>query len=174
MEDLMMRRAEILFCAVCVALVLVMGLLTHYVNTRPLPEEVSVWDPSSSEAVSKAYDAYAAVNNLLITLATGLLAALGLFFTSSQKRRTITQSLWSASASALFVCVSLYWGYVSSQNVEWAIEYSVPTLGIPKLQWPRILQCSSILLGVFFFAVFLLRDFVKVDAHEGATHVSHS
>ena len=166
----MTRRQEVIFYGVCVALIFVMAFATYYVNTRPLPEAVSVWDPSAAAAVMKAYDAYAAVNNLLTTLATGLLAGLGLFMANSQ-RRCAEKALWPAAASALCVCVSLYWGYISSQNVEWAIEYSIPTLGIPKLQWPRILQCFAILLGVFFFAVFVMRDFTSV-APEDSTNVS--
>jgi hypothetical protein len=168
----MKRKQEIIFYGVCAGLVVIMGLLTYYVNARPLAETVSVWDPSAAAAVMKAYDAYAAVNNLLTTLATGLLAGLGLFLANSRQDRCPEQALWPAAASALCVCVSLYWGYISSQNVEWAIEYSIPDLGIPKLQWPRILQCFTILLGVFFFAVFVMRDFANVDSRQGSPNVS--
>jgi hypothetical protein len=61
------------------------------------------------------------------------------------------------------VCVSLYWAYVSSQNVEWAIENSVGTLDLDKIQMPRQLQCLAMLLGVVFFADFVRRDLTKVN-----------
>jgi hypothetical protein len=119
--------------------------------------------PDDAAALSKAEDAYAAVGNLLTTLATGLLAALGLFLTSAQKQRDLAGELWPAALSALCVCLSIYFGYISSQNVGWAIEYSIPTLDLPKIQWPRELQFYALLLGVFFFADFVRRDRTKVD-----------
>ena len=131
--------------------------LTYYIDNLPY----SVPPPDDPAALSKAQDAYASVGNLLTSLATGLLAALGLFLTSTPKHRTPERELWPASLSALCVGLSVYFGYVSSQNVGWAIEYSIPTLDLPKIQWPRELQVYAILLGVFFFADFVRRDWTQ-------------
>ena len=68
-----------------VVLALVVWQLTEYIDNRPY----SVPPPDDAAALSKAEDAYAAVGNLLTTLATGLLAALGLFLTSAQKQRDL-------------------------------------------------------------------------------------
>jgi hypothetical protein len=71
--------------------------------------------------------------------------------------------LWPAAISAVCVCVSLYWGYISSQNVEWAIETIGENLGLDQIQLPRQLQCFTMLLGVVFFADFVRRDLTRVD-----------
>jgi hypothetical protein len=60
------------------------------------------------------------------------------------------------------VCLSLYWGYIASQNVEWATEISAGT-GLDQIQWPRELQAFTMLLAVIFFADFVRRDLTKVD-----------
>jgi hypothetical protein len=142
-----------------VVLGIAVWLATEYIDNKAyiLPP------PDDPAALSKAQDAYAAVGNLLTTLATGLLAALGLFLTSTPKQRNPARELWPATLSALCVCLSVYFGYVSSQNVGWAIEYSIPTLDLPKIQWPRELQVYAILFGVFFFADFVRRDWAKGD-----------
>jgi uncharacterized membrane protein len=133
--------------------------LTYFINSRPFVIAQAT-DPT---ALSKAQDAYAAVNNLLITLATGLLAGLGLFVTSRGKRRYSLRQFWPAIVSAVCVCASLYWGYISSQNVEWAIESSIGTLDCAMIQMPRQLQFLSMALGVLFFADFVRRDLTRVD-----------
>jgi hypothetical protein len=150
---------SIAFYSGLVVLAVVVWLLTEYIDNRPY----SIPPPDDPAALSKAEDAYAAVGNLLTTLATGLLAALGLFLTSAPKQRNSGRELWPAALSALCVCLSVYFGYISSQNVGWAIEYSIPTLDLPKIQWPREVQFYALLVGVFFFADFVRRDRTKVD-----------
>ncbi|HTB15386.1 MAG TPA: hypothetical protein VK752_27640 [Bryobacteraceae bacterium] len=157
------------FCAACVVILFAMRALTNYING--LPFTFTAWDPEAAAGLSKAFDAYSAVTNLFTTLGTGLLTAMGLFLTSNRKQRYDGGPLWLAFASALCVCVSIYWGYISSQNVEWAIEGGYPSLDIPKLQWPKRMQGCSILAGVFFFAIFLILDFTKEDSHERPAHV---
>ncbi len=66
-----------------IVLVTVVWVFTDYLNNRPYAS-VPAEDPA---ALAKAEDAYSAVGNLLTTLATGLLAELGLFLTSAPKRR---------------------------------------------------------------------------------------
>jgi hypothetical protein len=144
----------------CIALAVAMWGLTNYINSQPY---VIAQGGDPAMALSRALDAYAAMNNLLTTLATGLLAGLGLFLTSRPKRHYAPREFWPAAMSAVCVCVSLYWAYVSSQNVEWAIENSVGTLDLDKIQMPRQLQCLAMLLGVVFFADFVRRDLTKVN-----------
>jgi len=130
------------------------------INSRPFATAEG-GDPAA--ALSKALDTYAEMNNYLTTLATGMLAGLGLFLTSRPKQRYAARDFWPAAVSAFSVCVSLYWGYISSQNIEWAIENSVGSLDLDKMQWPRLLQCFTMLTGVIFFADFVRRDVTRVD-----------
>ncbi|MGH9429930.1 MAG: hypothetical protein ACRD3T_00140 [Terriglobia bacterium] len=115
---------------------------TIYINSLPYAPAVA-GDPA---ALSRAQDAYAGVANLLTSLATGLLAALGWFLAKLPKQRYSARHLWPAIVGAFFALLSIYFGYVSSQNVEWAIEWSVPSLDIPKLMWFRYGQFSAIVL----------------------------
>lgn len=145
-----------------------MGLLTYYINGATYASVTA----DNLAAFEKSVDTYEAVDNLLTTLATGLLAALGFLLTSRPTQRYAGQAFWPAAASALCACVSLYWGYISSQNVEWAIERQAGTLDIVTLQWPRQLQFVSMLLGVIFLADLVRRTLVKMNSHEGPTNAS--
>jgi len=142
-----------------IVLAIVVWQLTHYINSRPY----FVAAAGDQSALSKALDSYAGVGNLLTTLATGLLAAMGWLLTSRPKKSSPERGLWPATAGAVCACLSIYFGYISSQNAQWAIENSIPTLDIDKMQWPRQLQFLALLLGVFFFADFVRRDWTKVD-----------
>jgi hypothetical protein len=159
---IIIRRPQLVSTAFyigCIVLAAAMWGLTNYINSRPY---VLAQGGDPATALSSALDAYAAMNNLLTTLSTGLLAGLGLFLTSRPKQHYAAREFWPAAMSGVCVCVSLYWAYISSQNVEWAIENSVGTLDLDKIQWPRQLQCLAMLLGVVFFADFVRRDLTKV------------
>jgi hypothetical protein len=153
------RLLPLVFYVCCIALAAANGGLWRYTNSANYIRE-DVTDPA---ALSKAFDAYAAVNGLLITLATGLLAGLGVFVTSRSKQRYASREFLPAIISALLACESLFWGYVSSQNVEWAIEQCIGSLGLNQLQFPRQLQSLALLIGVFFFAEFARRTMIEVD-----------
>jgi hypothetical protein len=142
-----------------IVLGIVLWILTAYLNARPYIVE-TVTDPA---ALSKAQDAHAAVGNLLTTLATGLFAGFGAYLTRIPKLRLSAGQRWRASLSILFIILSLYFGYIASQNLVWAVESSIGTLHHPKLQWPRGLQFYSIILGVLFFADFAWRDLMARD-----------
>jgi hypothetical protein len=148
-----------MFYLICVVLGMTMWELTRYVNALPYAAGTA----DDAAALSKAQDAYSAVTNLLITLASGLLAGLGFYLTHKSKQSYSRPQFWLAAVSALFGCISLYWGYISSQNVQWAIENSIPTLGLEKIQLPRELQVVAILIGVFCFAEFVRRDLTQED-----------
>lgn len=160
------------FLVIFLVLIAVMWILTSYINSRRYffdsTDEVPANDAAAlrkaandAAALSKAQDAYAALGNLLTTLATGLLASLGVFFTRT--KNDSARVLWPAVLSALSVCISVYFGYISSQNIAWAIESQIPTINLPKLQVPRQLQFFSLVAGVFFYAEFLRRDRTRVD-----------
>lgn len=149
-----------------VVLVIAMGLFTYYVDTR----RYFVGTPADPEALAKAADIYAGMVTLLTTLATGLLAGMGWFFTKRPKRGDAERDLWPAISGASCACLSIVFGYVGSENLEWAIEYSVGTLDLPKLQWPKWFQFYTLLLSVFFFVDFVRRNWTKVDLDEDSTN----
>jgi hypothetical protein len=150
--------SEIAFYLVAIVVVIVLGVFTAYLNGRryviyPIPDAAPI-----TKALSRAQDAHAAVGNLLTTLATGLVAAFGLFLTRTPKNRLSSAQLSLAGLSIFSIFISLYFGFVASQNLIWALEYSIASLDIPKLQWPRLLQFYSLIAGVFFVADFVRRD----------------
>jgi hypothetical protein len=143
----------------CILLALAMSGLTNYINSRPF---VYAQSGDQKQGMSKSLDAFMATSSLFTTLATGLLAGLGLFITSRPRESFPLRHFWLAALSFACVCVSLYWGYITAQNVEWAIE-NLLSLGLDEIQLPRELQCFTMLLGVIFFADFVRRDLTKVD-----------
>ena len=152
-------------------LVIGTGILTYYIDYSRSYVSAPADDAA---ALSKALDTYAAVGNVLTTLATGLLAAMGWFYTNRLSQRYTAREALPAVAGALCACLSIYFGYISSQNAQWLIEYSVGTLDLPKIQWPRNLQFYSLLLSLFSFADFVRRDWNKVDSHGGPTNTSNT
>ncbi len=158
------RIANSFLCfLVCfLVLIAVMWILTCHINSLPyFFEPIDEASANHVAALSKAQDAYATLGNLLTTLATGLLASLGVFFTRT--KNDSARVLCPAVLSALLVCISVYFGYVSSQNIGWAIEFQIPTINVPKLQVPRQFQFFSLVAGVYFYAEFLRRDRTRVD-----------
>ena len=145
--------SDIAYYIGAIALVIVLGKVTVYLNERPYV----VATVTAPEALSKAQDTYAAGGNLLTTLATGLFAAFGVFLTRTPKHRLSKGQLWRAGLSVFFIFISLFFGYIASQNLQWAIENSVG-LDLLKLQLPRGLQFYSVIAAVFFFADFVRRD----------------
>jgi hypothetical protein len=144
-----------------VVLAVLFGALTYYIDTKPYV--VVEVDPN---ALVNALGAYTSAGSLLTTLATGLLGGMGWFFTNRSKRRYTARDLWPGVAGAFCACVSIYFGYIASQNITWLVENSIESLNLAKIQWPRNLQFYALLLGVFCFADFLRRDWKKVDQHE--------
>lgn len=150
-----------------IVLALLLGMLTYYIDSRP---EVLV-PVSDIEAWSKALDTYASTGSLLITLATGVLAGMGWFFTSKPNKQYSARDAWPAITGALCACMSIYFGYISSQNVQWLTENSIGTLDLVKIQWPRNLQFYTLLFSVFSFADFMRRDWIKVSRNEDSKKI---
>src|ERR1035441_456732 len=90
--------ARLSFYIVSIVLVGVMWQVTNYVNNRPYPTA-----PDSQPEMDKAVDAYENINNLLITLGTGLLGAMGFLLTSKPREHYRLREMWPAVFSAVFV-----------------------------------------------------------------------
>ena len=141
-----------------VLFVAVLLLVTYYIDTAKYPV-----DPNLEPELDKAIDAYENLNNLLITLGTGILGAMGFLLTSRPKEHYRPRDLWPAGISAVFVGVSLYFGYLSYQNVQFVLMNSIGTLDTQIVEWPKALHFYSLLAGVFFFADFVIQHLSKAD-----------
>jgi len=146
------------FYILCALLVAGMWQVTNFVNSRPYPTQ-----PESGPELDKAVDAYEGINNLLITLGTGLLGAMGFLLVNKPKRSYRLGDMWPAVLSALFVGLSLYFGYISYQNVEFVLLNSVGTLDTAMVQWPKTAHFYTLLAGVFFFADFVMQDMSHLE-----------
>jgi hypothetical protein len=111
----------------------------------------SQWQQMGVQAVSET-------NSLLTTLATGLLAALGLLLNNPGRNRAKPRHLWSAFLCAVGAGLSLYFGYVSHLHLLWMIKndtfdpYSIVYI------LPSHFQFYTLLAGAFFFADFAVHD----------------
>jgi hypothetical protein len=136
--------------------------LATYINQYPYsfaPERTAV---EKKAAQSEALDSYKDIGNLLITLATGILAGIGWFLVNRPKRRCATFEFLMALAVMFFACLSIYCGYLGSQNLTFCIDQSLP-VGVAVLQMPRRFQLVGLLLSVFFFAIFLGWDLTEAE-----------
>jgi hypothetical protein len=120
----------------------------------------------------KQLDAFLQMNQLLITLGTATMGALG--FMLSQARTRKWRELLSAAASALFAGCSLYFGYLAYQGILWMLQSGFFNLDNAAIQWTRHVHFYALLLSVFFFADFIIHDIGKEDRNEKSARVSAS
>jgi hypothetical protein len=114
---------------------------------------------------SKALDVYADEANNLTSLATGVLAGLGWFFTRTSNQSYKAREVWPALATAVCACLSVFFGFVLSQNLAFAHEFSVDPYDGAQLglSLPRYFQFYGLLLSVFFFAELVRRNWRRVE-----------
>jgi hypothetical protein len=150
--------ARLGFYLVSILMAVAVWRFTNYMNARPYdPASLNQADPG------RAVDAYENINNLLITLGTGILGAMGFLLTNKPNRQYRFQDLWPASLSVVCVGVSLYFGYVSFVNVEFVVGNTIGTIQVELAQWPQKAHFLTLLAGVFFFADFVMQDLGKAD-----------
>ncbi len=148
------------FYVVCVLLIGAMWLINRNIEGRPYVVEASQVSPESQ--LSESVDAYQGMNNLLITLATGILGAMGYLLVNKPKPRYRVSETWPAILSAVFVMVSLYFAYLSYFGLEFALRYSI-ALDSDVVNTPRLMQFNTLLLAVIFFADFVMQHLSKAD-----------
>lgn len=120
----------------------------------------------------KQLDAFLQMNQLLITLATATLGALGFMLSQGRKRRW--RELISAAISAVFAGCSLYFGYLAYQGILWMLQSGFFNLDNAAIQWTRHVHFYALLLSVFFFADFIIHDMGKEDRNAVAARVAES
>jgi hypothetical protein len=108
-----------------------------------------------------AVQAAADTTSLLTTLATALLAALGLLLTNRNENRPKLRHRWSALLTAASAGISLYYGYVKHLYLLTMINSSC--FDPHKFSFVRAnyLQFYPLLVGFFFLADFVFHDFLE-------------
>ena len=113
----------------------------------------------------KQLDAFLDMNRLLITLGTTLLGAMGFLLANRPKALSSPRGLWGASASALFVGFSMYYGYRAYEDIVLMLQPPYPSFDLTSslIAWDRAAHFCTFVLGAFFFADFAFHELSKEE-----------
>ena len=121
-----------------------------------------------SAVQTKQFDAYLELNRLLTTLGTTLLGAVFFLLFNSSRRLVWKRRRWAAFLGALFIAVSIFFGYVAYLSFILMLQNGNPldvTIYMPH--WAQQAHFYTFLLGVIFLA-----DFIFHNLPEGVAHGS--
>ncbi len=127
-----------------------------------------------SELQSEQLDAFTGMNNLVTTLGTALLGAMGFLMVSGGKSRSSVRQMWAAFGSAVCVGLSLYFGYHAYQDVLFMLGNQTFDLDATQISWDRQLHFDVFLLGVVLFADFAFHELTQEGARGRKQDLSHS
>jgi hypothetical protein len=136
--------------------------MESYRQSNPIYQNIPIQD--------KAVDSFLEMNRLLTTLATTLLGAVGFLVLGGTKGKHRFRELWAASAGAIFVGLSIYYGYAAYSTVESMVAggnfdpYSPPLLTVAHLHF------YTFLVGIILFAGFVYQNITE-DGHEHSDDV---
>lgn len=119
----------------------------------------------NSFADKSQLDALLGQNNLLTTLCTGLLGALGFFLTQGRNARHWTAAKWFAIGSAACAVLSLLFGYMVYLALLDMLRNQMFDLGMPAM-WVRYAQFYCFLLAVMLFGDFAFQSLNVEGDHE--------
>jgi hypothetical protein len=146
----------VLYLAVFVAITFVWrhyGLLTP---SSFIPElALTQLDPIQKSEL----DAYQAMNGLITTLTTGLLAGMGYILTSGKKISRSRGTRWLALGSAAFAALSLFLGYFVYEVVIGMLDDQFFNLNMPLLLYPSFAHFFTFLFAVVLFGEFAFHAF---------------
>jgi len=117
-------------------------------------------------------DALLQMNQLVTTLSTGLLGAIGFLLINIRKANRRFESLWAACASALCVGLSLFFGYLVYQWIIAMLKVQIFDPDLKPLLWARNAHFYLFLLAVLLFGDFAFNSLRGEDGHgekQGAT-----
>jgi hypothetical protein len=98
-------------------------------------------------------------SRLLTTLATGLLAATGLFFKDGLSGgEKGPRHVWSAFVCAISAGASLFFGYLLHLNLLWMMSHQTFDASSALFQFPSECQFYLLLAAAFFLADFVLNN----------------
>ena len=115
----------------------------------------------------KQLEAFLGMNQLLIALGTGLLGATGFLLANRRKARSSPRDLWPAAGSAVFVGLSLYFGYKAFDDIMFMLQPPNSTFDLygPLTLGDRVAHFATLAIGVFLFADFAFHEL----SEEGGT-----
>jgi hypothetical protein len=149
----MSAKRAILFLLVSV---IVVWFVDQRFSHLSFSEPLLVGDLSAIQA--KQVDIYVQVTQQLFTLATLMLAGVGLFNPQRQAKSPQDRS-WPLVIVAAFTALSMYFGYLSLNATVWMLSRQFFNLQSPYLHSLRLLQFLTFAISVFFFAWFWLTEF---------------
>jgi hypothetical protein len=168
------RLSRIAFYVGCVVLsALAYGVESRMQqSTNGVIAQVQTQTPGSvSDAQKAQLSAFLQMNQLITTLGTTLIGALG-FLLASRRKGAGSRGLWAAAASFACVGLSIYFGYngykgvinmlQSAQDIGW---FDVTHGVIPE---ERGAHFFFFVLGVFFFADFAFQEFNQRGAADAS------
>ena len=144
-------RFYLIFGIVTAVLLAVDSLLGSmpFTAAMPGPQEMI-------EFQKKQIETWAEMNKLLIAMATATIGAVGAFLVNRDKAATLTAlQRRRAAASWLWSAASLYFGYLSYQQVTWMLGVGFFDSHNSRLWWPSRAQFWSFLISVVIFADFV-------------------
>jgi hypothetical protein len=141
----------ILSTVVLIALAVVMSLERVYIESIPFAEE-EISELTSIQ--TKQIDLFVEQSDLLTTLASGLLAALGALLLKSDSRPGWSEFVLLVIAVAL-TAASLYFGYLAYQEVMWMLHNRFFNLENPYIEWARRLQFFTFMSGACISLLFV-------------------
>ena len=121
---------------------------------------------------AKAVDAFLEMNRLLTALATTLLGAMGLLLFGGFRGRSCSRELWAAIAGAVFLGLSIYYGYVAYLEVISMLvagSFDPYSMRLLRHQYAHF---YTFLVGVVLFAGFVYQNMRTEDGGEQAHDVA--
>jgi len=114
------KVARLWFDGAAIALAITVWGIQYWMDVITFPRGEMLFPASApSQWQQMGVQGVSETNSLLTTLATGLLGALGLLWSTKGPK---PRHWWSASLSAVGAGVSLYFGYVSHLHLLWMIK----------------------------------------------------
>jgi hypothetical protein len=171
------KMTRLAFYVGCVGLaVLAYGIEVHMQNSQQVLGEISTGQLSQPGSISSAQQAQLSalleMNQLITTLGTTLMGALG-FLLANRKAASKSRGLWAAFASFASVGLSIYFGYrayrdiiemlQNAQNIGWFDVIS----GVIAVD--RECHFLFFVLGVFFFADFAFHELNQGGAADASS-----
>lgn len=151
------------------ALVLILALWQIQRGISQSFFEPAVTDPSFVE--NSQLNALLSQNNLLTTLCTGLLGALGFFLIRGSEASRWTRATWFAFASAGCAVLSLLFGYMVYLALLDMLRNQMFDLAMPAM-WVRYAQFYCFLLAVMLFGDFAFQTLNVEDGNERKQHAA--
>ena len=147
-----MRRVIGAAAVLVLAIVAVMLLEGSYIEQMPFAEvEIS----SLAAIHEKQIDLFIQQSNLLTTLASALLAALGAFLLKADGPPIRGGEFALILLALISSGGSLYFGYLAYQEVIWMLHNNFFNVENPYVEWARRLQFFAFLIGAVVSLLFV-------------------